>query len=306
MPEQYKRYTAINPHVEVPMRVAPGPVAPYQRESLEQFAEKAAEYDPRYAPMAPSTPDAVNAGKALQDTVFSQKLIDGTPKKLATITSSCGATPMGGYIVAPYLLQDAAVQQDRTIENKGHTFQLIILGHASIGIGGTVYEVDFDVPLGQQVQLQVIATTLELSARLIEKPAVDLSNVFGQDWLYPPIWTSGSLDDTRDPDPFVYVQGMAGIGHIGASNITRRAQTPDASATFTCPAPDFATALKVIADNMATLTFNCNTGGLLPIGPLNCDAPDRPLPSQCVSCDVTTSATGCEYVWRLGFSGVQS
>jgi len=295
------------PHeVETLTAAAAYPIA-MSADQAQMFAQAAAEADPRYAPMGPALPDAVNTGRAINATSQTVKLIDGTLKRISTTTSSDGARPMGGYIIAPIQLQDADTVAARDIEDNAGA-SLAILGQASIGIDGCQYTVFFDVPLGQVCQYSVIAQSLDISARLIARPVptIGVTNVFGNAWLYPPTWT-GTLSAVLQADPFVIVQGMSGIGFSGMSNLTRRAFVDNTTKNTLCPAPDFATTCRVLAKSDATQSFLV-ANATAAIGPVPTDALERPLPAEggCTLAVIPASASSVEIVWRLGLSGYPS
>ena len=235
------------------------------------------------------------------------------------------------FVTAPILNQPSAVFTTGTIN--GHTaagaaVNLSILGEAVLGIGGTSYKFNFDIPIEQMAQLSCVCESLKVSARLYVSLAPTEIAVGP-----PSLWNYGatSIEAARaviDPPAFdgtldagyspIFVQGLGGQGHSGISNLTRRLWVPaavfvDPTAIVFAPAPSMATFVRALGDPNAGAAVIREQGaaGSQVTGPIPIGFTDIPLASWVWgnSSGIRLqggSATDYEIIYRLGLAGVLS
>lgn len=238
----------------------------------------------------------------------SSQLKDGTPQLLARFIYP-SARPCGVYINAP-LNAFPNSEVPLIVDDGLGTKELWILARVTVGNGGCTYTYETDIPAGQTVQIQHVASYLEVSVRLIERPvAVQIGGVgpflFRNDFLFPPVTPLKS----KFP---VYVNSHGGEGFLGLSNCTRRARFPaiTAAAVGQCQPPPFASQAQLIVKSDTTYLWHITTpAGGIAIGPMPYTVAEIPVPDGAVTSLELTPAGGAvsaEIVWRLGFSGVQA
>ena len=267
-------------------------------------------------PVAPplQNPNAPMPGGGGSLWTSSSKLVDGAPKLLAKLQYDT-PRPCGAYITAP-LVSFPDSTSPIIASTDVAPVELWILGKCTIGIGGTTYSYEFDIPAGQVVQIQHVAQYLEISARLIAMPIPTTPggaapHAMLQDFLFPPVY--GGRSSTE-----VFVLAEAGEGYVGLSNATRRARFPkyNSGHAAECQPPPFASQVQILTKSDSTFQWvvsgKAASGGGCTLGPALVPAnmcckvpvPDGAEVLQVIQGGITE--IGLELIWRLGFSGVEA
>lgn len=254
-------------------------------------------------PMGPPLQNPNVGGPLNQQLSSSSDLIDGTPKLLCKLQYpepvACGV-----YVMAPLNTGQAI-----GILDDAGTTELWVLGKAIVGIGGTSFSYEFDMPVGEVVQLQHVASYLEISARLvavIQPDVIAAGHAMPSSWLFPPVFPGRSGKAVR-----VLAQG--GQGFVGLSNPTRHARFPVVNANLAqCQPPPCANDVQILAKSDSTFQWLVNlpvgstTLGPSPVPVSMCCTSPIPQGSAFLQVANSGAAGGVEMIWRLGLSGVQA
>lgn len=262
-----------------------------------------------------------------QEFSSSVALINGQPQVLCNLFYD-KPTPITVFCVAPILNQTSDTYDHGEILGGGGTVDLKILGEALVGVGGTSFKFNFDIPIEQMVQFSCVCESLKLTARVYaELVTIVLAGGPPTIWGYP--GPHGGTDQVISPPTFggqidpgfapVFVQALGGRGISGLSNLTRRFVIQDLDASggvasiLSIPVPSMSTFVQFIGKPGPLLSFTGAAGGIT-IGGLALPTvtPGIPIPSITwgnsgkVNFTQNAAAGSWEAVFRLGLSGVLS
>jgi len=247
----------------------------------------------------------------------SGSLVNGQPVKLLNLSYKIPTAVTAYLETLPLAGQGANVQGEGAIVDSTLQNELWVLGEAQLGIGGSLAQFNFDMPLGQICQFACVCESLQIQARLYQpQTPSNVHPVFTTDFINPPTFTGTPVNP-------VAVRGLAGDGHGGISNLTRRARfqidPTQAAKEGQCPVPVFADTYRVIgastgaAGGAVTTTqfgtaFLAGVATAFKLGPAPIDAAERPIGNnvQAILFDIPADVANpswFEIVFRLGLSG---
>lgn len=264
-----------------------------------------------------------------QEFSSSVSLLNGQPQILCNL-SYTRPTPVTVFAVAPILNQTSGTYNNGEITGTtaaGAPVDLNVLGEATVGIGGTTYKFNFDIPIEQMAQFSVVCETLKVTARLYAELgpivlAAGPPTIWGysgphggtDDVISPPFF-DGTVDASSSP---VFVQALGGRGISGLSNLTRRLFIPDldasggAASILAIPVPSMATFIQFAGKSGPLLDFTGAAGGRnIDSVPLP-NVIQIPIPSITwgnsgkVNFRQNATAGSWEAIFRLGLSGILS
>jgi hypothetical protein len=284
-------------------------------------------WTPPGPPVAPGNPTPTS-----QEFSSSILLPNGQPQVLCNLNYD-KPTPTTSFFAAPIAnnFEYASTGFLGTRADGVTQSTLWVLGEALLGVGGTSFKFNFEIPLEGVAQLSCVCESLKVTGRLYEI-LVPTAGAFDPDQVInPPIFDGLAGFQVKGVPPFnpvpVYVQGVGGRGPSGLSNLTRRVivrGTDMAGISGGClvPCPSLATMVRIIGDPRIQTTDIGNiqyTGGLVTLdaGPMSIDREDRPITVLALSSGTASGAgifvqpngspvvdpAACEVIFRLGLAG---
>lgn len=158
---------------------------------------------------------------------------------------------------------------------------ILAIGRIKIGIGQTLFEVNFDLCWGQFVEIPVSAEQVELTARLYNPFVIAPASAIDiRAFNDPPALVFPAGDTLPNPDPSVYPNGFVAIsGGIAEGSATRTGGIPAtrsivgaglaAAGTQFWPVAWGARRIMITGDGAYTVEFFTATGPALLTCPMN-------------------------------------
>lgn len=214
------------------------------------------------------------------------------------------------YVGIPYDGSDASFVRSCVTNFGGVSHEVCVLAEIKWGMAGLTFYANFNVPIGQIVQIPLVAQSVDITARFIKVLLAGLSPfTYGlSTFAIPNIMVCDNPSNIQS----VLLSAACVEGHTGKGNAERKAwMTLGAAEVASYFVPPFATSFRVIGNSSIVYRQSVNTADMTDI-PTNAT---NLVPPQGVSIPIANSAnfiiitnTGVaassfELAFQIGFGG---